>query len=89
MILIYLEKYIKKRIEYKYINLPIRFALSGMTAQWYFHRNEISSTSMSVWRVAIIKGMTTSFGTIALAGFLMSLVHFLQFVTRQLKKACE
>ncbi|KAG1238653.1 hypothetical protein G6F68_000452 [Rhizopus microsporus] len=31
MILIYLEK----------------FALSGMTAQWYFHRNEISSTSMS------------------------------------------
>ncbi|ORE18429.1 hypothetical protein BCV71DRAFT_263843 [Rhizopus microsporus] len=71
MILIYLEK----------------FALSGMTAQWYFHRNEISSTSMSVWRVSIIKGMTTSFGTIALAGFLMSLVHFLQFVTRQLKKA--
>ncbi|CAO3686991.1 unnamed protein product [Rhizopus stolonifer] len=70
MLLIYLEK----------------FALSGMTAQWYFHRNNTTNSSISIWKSAMARGLTTSFGTIALAGFLMAIIHFLQFLTNVLKK---
>ncbi|KAG1464469.1 hypothetical protein G6F55_001753 [Rhizopus delemar] len=61
-----------------------KFTLSAMISQWYFHRNSTSSTS--VWRFAMIRGMSTSFGTIALSGFLMAIIQFLQLIIRLLKK---
>ncbi|KAG0742895.1 hypothetical protein G6F57_002207 [Rhizopus arrhizus] len=70
MILIYLEK----------------FVLSGMIAQWYFHRKDTINNSVNVLKSSMIRGTTTSFGTIALSGFLMAIVHFSQFVIKQLKK---
>ncbi|KAG1621253.1 hypothetical protein G6F46_001767 [Rhizopus delemar] len=70
MILIYLEK----------------FVLSGMIAQWYFHRKDTTNNSINVLKSSMIRGTTTSFGTIALSGFLMAIVHFSQFVIKQLKK---
>jgi hypothetical protein len=61
-----------------------KFTLSAMVSQWYFHRN--STSSASVWRFAMIRGMSTSFGTIALSGFLMATIQFLQLIIRLLKK---
>ncbi|KAG0793658.1 hypothetical protein G6F57_003569 [Rhizopus arrhizus] len=61
-----------------------KFTLSAMVSQWYFHRN--STSSASVWRFAMIRGMNTSFGTIALSGFLMATIQFLQLIIRLLKK---
>lgn len=34
----------------------------------------------------MIRGMNTSFGTIALSGFLMATIQFLQLIIRLLKK---
>ena len=63
-----------------------RFVLSGMIAQWYFHRKDTINNSVNVLKSSMIRGTTTSFGTIALSGFLMAIVHFSQFVIKQLKK---
>ncbi|KAI9277869.1 plasma-membrane choline transporter-domain-containing protein [Sporodiniella umbellata] len=63
-----------------------KFALSGMTAQWYFHRNNPTNNTISVWKSVLLRGLTTSFGTVALAGLLMAIIQFLQFITRFLRK---
>lgn len=66
-----------------------RFALSAITAQWYFHRNDPSSTATntkSPWKSALIKASTTSFGTLAFGSLILAIIQFLQFIARSIRK---
>ncbi|ORX48223.1 hypothetical protein DM01DRAFT_1338689 [Hesseltinella vesiculosa] len=64
-----------------------RFALSAITAQWYFHRLDPQrmDTKQS-WKIALYNASTTSFGTLAFGGLILSLVQLLHFLTRHMKK---
>lgn len=67
-----------------------RFALSAITAQWYFHRNNPSQTAAgnvkSPWKSALIKASTTSFGTLAFGSLILAIIQFLQFIARSIRK---
>lgn len=64
-----------------------RFALSAITAQWYFHRNDPSTTiNNPPWKSALIKASTTSFGTLAFGSLILAIIQFLQFVARSIRK---
>ncbi|KAK4516672.1 uncharacterized protein ATC70_011649 [Mucor velutinosus] len=64
-----------------------RFALSAITAQWYFHRNDPSTTNNNPpWKSALIKASTTSFGTLAFGSLILAIIQFLQFVARSIRK---
>ncbi|KAG1106790.1 hypothetical protein G6F42_016611 [Rhizopus arrhizus] len=64
-----------------------RFALSAITAQWYFHRNDLStSNSNPPWKSALIKASTTSFGTLAFGSLVLAIIQFLQFIARSIRK---
>ncbi|KAL9558369.1 hypothetical protein PS6_001335 [Mucor atramentarius] len=64
-----------------------RFALSAITAQWYFHRNDLStSNSNPPWKSALIKASTTSFGTLAFGSLILAIIQFLQFIARSIRK---
>ncbi|KAI8076795.1 plasma-membrane choline transporter-domain-containing protein [Halteromyces radiatus] len=63
-----------------------RFALSAITAQWYFHRHEANSQhSDNAWQIALTRASTTSFGTLAFGGLVLSIVQFLHLATRYMK----
>ncbi|CAO3590233.1 unnamed protein product [Absidia cylindrospora] len=63
-----------------------RFVISAITAQWYFHRNEaIGQHPEKAWQVALVRASTTSFGTLAFGGLVLSIVQFLHLATRYMK----
>ncbi|KAJ2958278.1 hypothetical protein NQZ79_g6126 [Umbelopsis isabellina] len=65
-----------------------RFSLAGVTAQWYFHRHEpVDAITANPSKAALARACTTSLGTVALGGLLLSIVQFLQFVSFQRLKA--
>lgn len=66
-----------------------RFAISSITAHWYFHRNEpssSSSTTVAPWKVALARGSTNSMGTLAFGSLILAVVQFLQFTARTMRK---
>ncbi|KAG0167447.1 hypothetical protein DFQ28_006079 [Apophysomyces sp. BC1034] len=64
-----------------------RFVLSAVTSQWYFHRNDPGNTnSEKAWKSALIRAYTTSLGTLALAGLILSIVQMLHLLARYMKK---
>ncbi|KAI8074521.1 plasma-membrane choline transporter-domain-containing protein [Gongronella butleri] len=64
-----------------------RFVLSAITAQWYFHRHEPQQLgSDHPWVIALQRASTTSFGTLAFGGLILSIVQLLHFMTRHMKK---
>ncbi|MBM6388041.1 MAG: hypothetical protein JSY10_29525 [Paenibacillus sp.] len=63
----------------------IRFALSSITAQWYFHRNEASPTFVP-WKNALTRASTNSLGTIAFGSLILAVIQFLSFSARSLRK---
>ncbi|KAI9254725.1 plasma-membrane choline transporter-domain-containing protein [Helicostylum pulchrum] len=62
-----------------------RFALSSITAQWYFHRNEASPTFVP-WKNALTRACTNSLGTIAFGSLILAVIQFLSFSARSLRK---
>ncbi|KAI7871222.1 plasma-membrane choline transporter-domain-containing protein [Spinellus fusiger] len=63
-----------------------RFALSAITAQWYFHRHEPTLTNGEVWKSSLLRGSTTSLGTLAVGGLILTLVQAMHLLTQYLKK---
>ncbi|KAI9007488.1 plasma-membrane choline transporter-domain-containing protein [Phycomyces nitens] len=64
-----------------------RFVLSAVTAQWYFHRHEPATTnSEKAWKSALIRGSTTSLGTLAFGGLVLTLVQSMHLLTQYMKK---
>ncbi|KAG2195451.1 hypothetical protein INT47_000416, partial [Mucor saturninus] len=63
-----------------------RFALSSITAQWYFHRNDPAGSSVSPWKSALIRASTNSLGTIAFGSLILAVIQFLQFSARSMRK---
>ncbi|KAL1926296.1 hypothetical protein VTP01DRAFT_5993 [Rhizomucor pusillus] len=69
-----------------FINMQ-RFALSAITAQWYFHRHEPAHFHKDkAWKTALLRASTTSLGTLAFGGLILSSVQCLQFLSRLAKK---
>ncbi|KAI8337162.1 plasma-membrane choline transporter-domain-containing protein [Chlamydoabsidia padenii] len=63
-----------------------RFVISAITAQWYFHRNDANGQySDKAWQTALTRASTTSFGTLAFGGLVLSIVQLLHLVTRYMK----
>ncbi|KAI9365734.1 plasma-membrane choline transporter-domain-containing protein [Pilaira anomala] len=62
-----------------------RFALSSITAQWYFHRNK-PIPSVVPWKNALMRASTNSLGTIAFGSLILAVIQFLQFSARFLRK---
>ncbi|KAL0083819.1 plasma-membrane choline transporter-domain-containing protein [Phycomyces blakesleeanus] len=64
-----------------------RFVLSAVTAQWYFHRHEPATTnSEKAWKSALIRGSTTSLGTLAFGGLVLTLVQSMHLLAQYMKK---
>ncbi|KAI8880532.1 hypothetical protein K501DRAFT_324963 [Backusella circina FSU 941] len=69
-----------------FINLQ-RYILSSITAQWYFHRHEpTTSNSEIVWKSALVRGSTTSLGSLALGSLILTVVQFMQLACRLLRR---
>jgi hypothetical protein len=83
-IYIYIYIFTRKR---KVANIITRYTLSSITAQWYFHRNQpTTSNSEIVWKNALIRGSTTSLGSLALGSLILTFVQFLQLGCRLLRR---
>ncbi|CAO3677451.1 unnamed protein product [Umbelopsis vinacea] len=64
-----------------------RFSLAGVTAQWYFHRHEpVDASTANPSKAALLRGCTTSLGTVALGALLLSVIQTLQFISFQIQK---
>ncbi|KAI9306448.1 plasma-membrane choline transporter-domain-containing protein [Cunninghamella echinulata] len=64
-----------------------RFALSAITADWYFHRHTSNSqANEKTWQLALRRAATISFGTLAFGGLILSIVQFLHIATGTMKK---
>ncbi|CAO3631069.1 unnamed protein product [Cunninghamella blakesleeana] len=64
-----------------------RFALSAITADWYFHRHSSNNQGNKMaWQLALKRASTISFGTLAFGGLILSIVQFLHITTGYLKK---
>ncbi|CAO3629951.1 unnamed protein product [Cunninghamella echinulata] len=64
-----------------------RFALSAITADWYFHRHTSNGqTNGKTWQLALKRAATISFGTLAFGGLILSIVQFLHIATGSMKK---
>ncbi|KAI9478721.1 MAG: plasma-membrane choline transporter-domain-containing protein [Benjaminiella poitrasii] len=64
-----------------------RFALSAITSQWYFHRQEPSNNNKyKYWQIALIRATSTSFGTLALGSLILAIIQFLQVAARLMRK---
>ncbi|KAI9249441.1 plasma-membrane choline transporter-domain-containing protein [Phascolomyces articulosus] len=64
-----------------------RFALSAVTAQWYFHRHEPAKSHQDkAWKNALVRAASTSLGTIAFGSLILSIVQGLQIVTQYIRK---
>ncbi|ORY96407.1 plasma-membrane choline transporter-domain-containing protein [Syncephalastrum racemosum] len=64
-----------------------RYVLSALTAQWYFYRQDPTSIHRDMaWRTALRNASTTSLGTNALGGLILSLVQIVQVLIRYSKR---
>ncbi|KAI9497188.1 plasma-membrane choline transporter-domain-containing protein [Zychaea mexicana] len=64
-----------------------RFALSAVTAQWYFHRHEPAKSHQDkAWKNALVRAAASSLGTIALGSLILTIVQTLQLFTQYIRK---
>ncbi|CAO3628888.1 unnamed protein product [Mucor hiemalis] len=65
-----------------------RFALSSITADWYFHRTKASSSTPALppWKNALLRASTNSLGTLAFGSLILAVIQFLQFTARGMRK---
>ncbi|KAI7853320.1 plasma-membrane choline transporter-domain-containing protein [Circinella umbellata] len=64
-----------------------RFALSAVTAQWYFHRHEPAKSHQDkAWKSALVRAASSSLGTIVLGSLILSIVQSLQLVAQYIRK---
>ena len=67
-----------------------RFALSAVTAQWYFHRHEPAKSHQDkAWKSALVRAASSSLGTIVLGGLILSIVQSLQLITQYIRKVVK
>lgn len=60
------------------------FVISGVTCQWFFHRNDLGRSRHNPVKEAAKRALSTSFGSICLASLILAVVQFLRWVLYRL-----
>ncbi|KAJ9062734.1 hypothetical protein DSO57_1007645 [Entomophthora muscae] len=68
------------------INNIERCTIAGAVSQWYFHKESNSVSGYNSTKVALRRSLTTSFGSLSLAGLIMTAVRILKFARSTYEK---